>query len=203
MRFTLIGDHYEVAIFCPMCRKEKALEHKFSADELQKLSKYRLVPFDMSYDAILKVTEAIASFSSVFRVITDVCLLLVIILLVVYVFFIVRSQKYNIGLLKSLGTSNLLVTGNFLGQIAMFFMVTASLYGTFYSVLININNKVLKSALKSKLYYKAFIGDIVRFNNLYYMNGLALLFGITVMVSILYLLYLISIKPISIIKSRD
>lgn len=172
-------------------------------ENMQKLSKYRLVPFDMSYDAILKVTEAIASFSSVFRVITDVCLLLVIILLVVYVFFIVRSQKYNIGLLKSLGTSNLLVTGNFLGQIAMFFMVTASLYGTFYSVLININNKVLKSALKSKLYYKAFIGDIVRFNNLYYMNGLALLFGITVMVSILYLLYLISIKPISIIKSRD
>lgn len=172
-------------------------------ENMQKLSKSRLVPFDMSYDAILKVTEAIASFSSVFRVITDVCLLLVIILLVVYVFFIVRSQKYNIGLLKSLGTSNLLVTGNFLGQIAMFFMVTASLYGTFYSVLININNKVLKSALKSKLYYKAFIGDIVRFNNLYYMNGLALLFGITVMVSILYLLYLISIKPISIIKSRD
>ncbi|MCI5938589.1 MAG: ABC transporter ATP-binding protein [Acholeplasmataceae bacterium] len=172
-------------------------------ENMQKLSKSRLVPFDMSYDAILKVTEAIASFSSVFRVITDVCLLLVIILLVVYVFFIVRSQKYNIGLLKSLGTSNLLVTGNFLGQIAMFFMVTASLYGTFYSVLININNKVLKSALKSKLYYKAFIGDIVRFNNLHYMNGLALLFGITVMVSILYLLYLISIKPISIIKSRD
>lgn len=172
-------------------------------ENMQKLSKSRLVPFDMSYDAILKVTEAIASFSSVFRVITDVCLLLVVILLVVYVFFIVRSQKYNIGLLKSLGTSNLLVTGNFLGQIAMFFMVTASLYGTFYSVLININNKVLKSALKSKLYYKAFIGDIVRFNNLYYMNGLALLFGITVMVSILYLLYLISIKPISIIKSRD
>mgnify|MGYP004642467983 FL=1 len=172
-------------------------------ENMQKLSKSRLVPFDMSYDAILKVTEAIASFSSVFRVITDVCLLLVVILLVVYVFFIVRSQKYNIGLLKSLGTSNLLVTGNFLGQIAMFFMVTASLYGTFYSVLINVNNKVLKSALKSKLYYKAFIGDIVRFNNLYYMNGLALLFGITVMVSILYLLYLISIKPISIIKSRD
>ena len=172
-------------------------------ENMQKLSQSRLVPFDMSYDAILKVTEAIASFSSVFRVITDVCLLLVVILLVVYVFFIVRSQKYNIGLLKSLGTSNLLVTGNFLGQIAMFFMVTASLYGTFYSVLININNKVLKSALKSKLYYKAFIGDIVRFNNLYYMNGLALLFGITVMVSILYLLYLISIKPISIIKSRD
>lgn len=172
-------------------------------ENMEKLSKSRLVPFDMSYDAILKVTEAIASFSSVFRVITDVCLLLVIILLVVYVFFIVRSQKYNIGLLKSLGTSNLLVTGNFLGQIAMFFMITASLYGTFYSILININNKVLKSALKSKLYYKAFIGDIVRFNNLYYMNGLALLFGITVMVSILYLLYLISIKPISIIKSRD
>lgn len=40
MRFTLIGDHYEVAVFCPMCREEKALEHKFSADELQKLSKY-------------------------------------------------------------------------------------------------------------------------------------------------------------------
>lgn len=172
-------------------------------ENLKKLSNANLLPFDMSFDATLKVSEAVASFKTVFQVITDVCLILVVIVLVVYVFFIVRSQKYNIGLLKSLGTSNFMVTSNFLGQISIFFIISAVLYGTFYSVLVNINNRVLKSALSHKYYYRAYIGDIIKFKPSFYMNGLSLLLSISVMVSIVYLLYLISIKPISIIKSRD
>ena len=172
-------------------------------NNIEALSNAKLLPFDMSFDATLKVSEAVASFTTVFQVITDVCLLLVIIILVVYVFFIVRSQKYNIGLLKSLGTSNFMVTSNFLGQISIFFLISACFYGTFYAILIKINNSVLKSALSHKFYYRAFIGDVVKFRTSYYMNGLSLLFSISVFVSLVYLLYLISIKPISIIKSRD
>ena len=40
MRFTMINGYYEVSVFCPICHEEKPLSHKFSADELQKLSKY-------------------------------------------------------------------------------------------------------------------------------------------------------------------
>lgn len=41
MRFKTTKDgKYEVSVFCPVCHEEKPLNHKFSADELQKLSKY-------------------------------------------------------------------------------------------------------------------------------------------------------------------
>ena len=40
MRFTLTDNGYEVSVYCPICKEEKPLSHIFSADELQKLSKY-------------------------------------------------------------------------------------------------------------------------------------------------------------------
>lgn len=150
------------------------------------------------------VTKTIESFAKAFRVLSYACLIMAVVVLLFYSIDVIKSQRYNIGILKALGMKNGslsrvfgLTTLNFSTFSSLFFVV-------FYYVLCIILNKVILHAFINNWKGYSFVfSDILTFNWIFAIMSIVSLFFLTLLISLMTLILVIRIKPVQIIRNKN
>lgn len=161
--------------------------------------------FDNSYVGESEfVSTQLHKFSEVFQILSIVCLTLSLCVMIYYAFSVIKDNKYNIGVLKSLGYKGSELSLFYLTSFILYFLVTTLLYGVVYYSLADILNKVLIGVLinfttQGKLSNIPFI----EFDNAIFIPTMATLLGLTLLFSLVYLFVLRKFKINSIIQNKE
>ena len=157
------------------------------------------------YRPIINVTKGVARFSTIFAIFKYVSLITVCSILIYYLFDLVNSEKYNIGIIKSLGVRNRDICYELTIKIILFSISTSILYAFTYYALAKASTKAILSSYGklSPFNYDAILHNIVKFTPSIYVFIATSLLVFSLITSLITLIKLMKIKPTTIIKNKD
>lgn len=157
------------------------------------------------YRPIINVTKGVARFSTIFEIFKYVSLITVCSILIYYLFDLVNSEKYNIGIIKSLGVRNRDLCYELTIKILLFSISTSILYAFTYYALAKASTKAILSSFAklSSFNYSEILHDVVRFTPSIYVFIASCLLVFSLITSFITLIKLMKIKPTTIIKNKD
>lgn len=167
----------------------------------------RDVPFvaNSSYiDAGISINNAVNVFSNFFVLITSILLTILLIALVVFSYVTIREQKYNIGVLKSLGMRNVDVSKLFITHIAFVGIISSALFTISLLIFTKVSNNLLVDSFVNMMKNPAIAHiNIIYYHPWVFIVDIAIIFGISVLTALIPLLTMKRYKPIEIIRKSD
>lgn len=158
----------------------------------------------IALEAVHTMTKAVEVFIPIFRLITFVLCLAVILILINFSTKMVKDKYHDIGIMKALGTKNLSISSIFGLQILLIVVVTSIASGVGYLFFIDLANDVLIESLKILAKgHTMFDLDFLLFDFKICMinTGVIMLLGIVSL--IIPMLKIKNIKPVKIIKVKE
>ena len=167
----------------------------------------RNTPFDYSgssFAYIQIISDSLGSFSDVFKILTVAALAAMIALASFYALDLVKGEKYDVGVLKSLGLRNRTLDGQIVLAVLLFALIHALFFAPGYWALSKLAVKILSRSFSgTSISYGPFLASAVCFEPLNYLivNLIELL--VAAGLSLLLMIYLARFKPIAIIKNKE
>lgn len=150
------------------------------------------------------VSTQVEKFNDVFKILDIFCLVLSIFIMIYYAFSVIKDNKYNIGVLKSLGYRGNELSVFFFSSFLFYFVVTGALFGAIFSWLTKLLNNVLTFSLSEGLAISKITAvPIVSFNLNIYLIVLMTLLISTLVFSLIYLFILRKYKIIRVIQNKE
>jgi ABC-type lipoprotein export system ATPase subunit len=156
------------------------------------------------YTSITTITNIVIIFGELFSLITIFIISACAFLIIYFASYNIKKNKFNIGVLKALGTNTFNVLKIFSLQVLLVGVSSSILSAIGVYVFTGITNDILVNSLVNILYLDNIIGiNILEFNPL--IVGIDLLFitSLTIITSLLPIITLHRIKPMNIIRSKD
>lgn len=149
------------------------------------------------------IAAQVSKFNDVFKILNEFCLVLSVCIIIYYAFSIIKDNKYNIGVLKSLG-----YRGNelsvFFSSFMIYFAATGCLLGIIFDRMTSLLNKVLIYNLTTrKITTKITSIPIVAFDLKIFLIILISLLTLTLLFSLIYLFILRKFKIIKVIQNKE
>lgn len=188
-----------------LCRYGIFMDDSTKIDEVRTLLKDDGISISNPLSVYLNnVTKTIESFGKAFKVLSYACLVMAVVVLLFYSIDVIKSQRYNIGILKALGMKNWSLSRVFGLTTLNFNVVSSFFFLIFYYVLCIVLNKVILHAFINNWKGYSFVfSDILTFNWLFAIMSIVFLFLMTLLISLLTLILVICIKPVQIIRNKN
>lgn len=150
------------------------------------------------------ISDQVSRFDDVFKVLNIFCLILSIFIIIYYAFSIIKDNKYNIGVLKSLGYRGDELGLFFLSSFLIYFAITGCLFGIVFDCLSSLINKVLIHSLSRRGINTEITSiPIVGFDPKVFLIVLICLFTSTLLFSLIYLFILRKYRIIKVIQNKE
>lgn len=150
------------------------------------------------------IAAQVSKFNDVFKILNEFCLVLSICIIVYYAFSIIKDNKYNIGVLKSLGYRGNELSIFFFSSFMIYFAVTGCLFGIIFDRMTSLLNNVLIYNLTTrKISTKITSIPIVAFDPEIFLIILISLLTLTLLFSLIYLFILRKFKIIKVIQNKE
>lgn len=156
------------------------------------------------FETLTRVNGSIVKVTPIFRLLSSVSLIAALLIVIYYAYSSISSERYNIGVLKSLGVQNSQIGLGFLIKSSLFAALCVSFYGIAYWIMSLFTNDVMKALLATRLFnYSTSISITISFNGWHYLLYSAYFLLSVLALTSLLLLKLVRIKPVTIIKNKD
>lgn len=165
------------------------------------LSDHNIELDNMYYTYSNNISTQVARFSDVFKILNVFCMVLSIFIMIYYAFSVIRDNKYNIGLLKSLGYRGNELSVFFFSSFLVYFALTGTLYGIIFNRLVNsLNHALIENLSKGLKMVSVTSIPIVSFDLNIFLVVLSALLILTLLFSLIYLFVLRKYKIIKATK---
>ena len=150
------------------------------------------------------IAAQVSKFNDVFKILNEFCLVLSVCIIIYYAFSIIKDNKYNIGVLKSLGYRGNELSVFFFSSFMIYFAATGCLLGIIFDRMTSLLNKVLIYNLTTrKITTKITSIPIVAFDLKIFLIILISLLTLTLLFSLIYLFILRKFKIIKVIQNKE
>ena len=160
---------------------------------------------NINYTYSNTIAAQVSKFNDVFKILNEFCLVLSVCIIIYYAFSIIKDNKYNFGVLKSLGyRGNELSVFFFFSSFMIYFAATGCLFGIIFNRMTSLLNKVLFYNLTTrKISTKITSIPIVAFDSKIFLIILISLLTLTLLFSLIYLFVLRKFKIIKVIQNKE
>lgn len=156
------------------------------------------------YETLCRVDNTVLKVAPLFRLLSSVCLIAASLIVAYYAYSSISSERYNIGVLKSLGIQNAQLGAGLISKTSIFAGFSISFFGLTYWIMSLFTDDVLKAILSTRLFnYGISVSIEVGFKPLLYLFCSAMFFAGVLALTSLLLLKLVHIKPVRIIRNKD
>lgn len=170
---------------------------------LDEMEPYGFVWPESNSDVVVFITDSVKMFTDLFKLLEMITMVLIVIFLVSYGISNVRTNTYQIGVIKAMGGRS--------NDIAKIFVlenlvITLLIWGISYAGSVLLVDKANRLVLDS---FEAIVGEkfgnltIIAFSNELILTAFALTLILSLLATVIPLLILHFIKPIKIIKSKE
>lgn len=150
------------------------------------------------------IATQVARFNDVFKILNVFCMVLSIFIMIYYAFSVIKDNKYNIGVLKSLGYRGNELSVFFFSSFLAYFVLTGALFGIIFNWLTRSLNHVLRVNLSKGLKMVSVESiPIVSFDLNIFLVVLSALLVSTLLFSLIYLFVLRKYKIIKVIQNKE
>lgn len=158
----------------------------------------------IAIEAVHTMTKAVDVFIPIFRLITFVLCVAVVLILVNFSTKMLKDKYHDIGIMKALGTNNMSITSIFGLQIWFIVLVTSLISSLGYYVFIGLANDVLIESLKILAEgYTIFDLEFLLFSMDICLINILLIFVLGFVSLVIPMLKIKNIKPVKIIKVKE
>ena len=158
----------------------------------------------IAIEAVHTMTKAVDVFIPIFRLITFVLCVAVVLILVNFSTKMLKDKYHDIGIMKALGTNNMSITSIFGLQIWFIVLVTSVISSLGYYVFIGLANDVLIESLKILAEgYTIFDLEFLLFSMDICLINVLLIFVLGFVSLVIPMLKIKNIKPVKIIKVKE
>ena len=158
----------------------------------------------IAIEAVHTMTKAVDVFIPIFRLITFVLCVAVVLILVNFSTKMLKDKYHDIGIMKALGTNNMSITSIFGLQIWFIVLVTSVISSLGYYVFIGLANDVLIESLKILAEgYTIFDLEFLLFSMDICLINILLIFVLGFVSLVIPMLKIKNIKPVKIIKVKE
>ena len=158
----------------------------------------------IAIEAVHTMTKAVDVFIPIFRLITFVLCVAVVLILVNFSTKMLKDKYHDIGIMKALGTNNMSITSIFGLQIWFIVLVTSVISSLGYYVFIGLANDVLIESLKILAEgYTIFDLEFLLFSMDICLINVLLIFVLGFVSLVSPMLKIKNIKPVKIIKVKE
>ena len=158
----------------------------------------------IAIEAVHTMTKAVDVFIPIFRLITFVLCVAVVLILVNFSTKMLKDKYHDIGIMKALGTNNMSITSIFGLQIWFIVLVTSLISSLGYYVFIGLANDVLIESLKILAEgYTIFDLEFLLFSMDICLKNILLIFVLGFVSLVIPMLKIKNIKPVKIIKVKE
>lgn len=159
---------------------------------------------DSSFLSVQYIMNSLSSFSDIFKILTVAALVAMTALASFYALDLIKGEKYDVGVLKSLGIGNRVINGQIVLSVLLFALINAAFFAPFYFVLANLAVKILNRSLSGTYFsYGPVIASCVHFDPFIYLVVNLIEVGLVLLISLALAIYLSRFKPITIIRNKD
>ena len=156
------------------------------------------------YETLCRVDNTVLKVAPLFKLLSSVCLIAASLIVAYYAYSSISSERYNIGVLKSLGIQNAQLGVGLISKTSIFAGFSVSFFGLAYWIMSLFTDDVLKVILSTRLFnFGISISIEVGFKPLLYLFCSAVFFAGVLTLTSLLLLKLVHIKPVRIIRNKD
>lgn len=168
------------------------------------LKEHHIILNNIYYEYGSAISSQVAKFNDVFRILDVFCLILSVFIMVYYAFSVIKDNRYNIGVLKSLGYRGNELSVFFFSSFMVYSIVTACLFGAIFSWLTKLLNNVLIFSLAKGFSISNFTSiPIISFDwNIFFVVSASLLVS-TLVFSLIYLFILRKFRIIKVIQNKE
>ena len=166
------------------------------------LSPYHYAAKSVLYDVMSQVASGISIFSQAFRILSLISILGSAVLLILFSISLIQSQKYNIGVWKSLGYRGRDLSCYFTLETLFFTLLSSLWFGAGYVLISNMLNRVLTQALFRSSHSSSVI-RIISFTWHNYFMGVGIALGVVLILVFGFLLMLRKEKAIDVIQNKE
>ena len=168
------------------------------------LKEHHIILNNIYYEYGSAISSQVAKFNDVFRILDVFCLILSVFIMVYYAFSVIKDNRYNIGVLKSLGYRGNELSVFFFSSFMIYSIVTACLFGAIFSWLTKLLNNVLIFSLTKGFSISNFTSiPIISFDwNIFFVVSASLLVS-TLVFSLIYLFILRKFRIIKVIQNKE
>lgn len=158
----------------------------------------------IAIEAVHTMTKAVDVFIPIFRLITFVLCVAIVLILVNFSTKMLKDKYHDIGIMKALGTNNMSITSIFGLQIWFIVLVTSVISSLGYYVFIGLANDVLIESLKILAEgYTIFDLEFLLFSMDICLINILLIFVLGFVSLVIPMLKIKNIKPVKIIKVKE
>lgn len=158
----------------------------------------------IAIEAVHTMTKAVDVFIPIFRLITFVLCVALVLILVNFSTKMLKDKYHDIGIMKALGTNNMSITSIFGLQIWFIVLVTSLISSLGYYVFIGLANDVLIESLKILAEgYTIFDLEFLLFSMDICLINILLIFVLGFVSLVIPMLKIKNIKPVKIIKVKE
>lgn len=158
----------------------------------------------IAIEAVHTMTKAVDVFIPIFRLITFVLCVALVLILVNFSTKMLKDKYHDIGIMKALGTNNMSITSIFGLQIWFIVLVTSVISSLGYYVFIGLANDVLIESLKILAEgYTIFDLEFLLFSMDICLINILLIFVLGFVSLVIPMLKIKNIKPVKIIKVKE
>lgn len=155
-------------------------------------------------EAGVSINNAVNVFNNFFALITTLLLTILLITLVIFSYVSIKEQKYNIGVLKSLGMRNTDVSKLFITHIALVSIISSLLFSVGLLIFTKVSNSLIVSSFMDMMKNPAIAHiEIISYHPWVFVVDIAVIFVISVLAALIPLLTMKRYKPIEIIRKSD
>ena len=159
------------------------------------------IPMSLYASAALEVAEIVDVFDNIFLLLASVISIIAFITLLIFSFDLIKRNKYNIGVMKSMGVKTKDVLKIFLPQILLLGVISMILFVICSFILLFIGNNILIASFMSYHANPVLLElSILNVIPLSLCIDALLIFGISLLTVVVPIVYLHFIKPIEIIR---
>lgn len=156
------------------------------------------------FKTVNSISKIVLIFKDSFVLIASVLCAIVVLSMIAFCFGNIQSKKYQIGVLRALGSRTKDIVGIFITQIVLVGLIICVLFAlAFYFIIPFANDLLINSFVK-------YVNDasitnikLLAFDPYVMLTGFAIIVGVTLMSTIAPFVAVRRIKPINIIKSKD
>lgn len=157
----------------------------------------------LPYQNSINFSNLVEPFKKLFRVFAYFVFLAIIVIILFYSIYSIKSEKYTIGVVKSLGTRTTDICLSYTFQLMVFFLETGAAFALFYYLILTLINYISLTMFSSNfINYLLILKTAFNFRPLLFSSLLGVLFMCCLFSNVFDLLVLSHIKPIKIIKNN-
>lgn len=155
------------------------------------------------YQNSIIFSKNVEPFKKLFKVFAYFVSLAIIVVILFYSIYSIKSEKYTIGVVKSLGTRTTDICASYAFQLMLFFLETGVTFALFYYLILTLINYISLTMFSTNFTnYLLILKTAFNFKPLLFASLLGVLFICCLLSNLFDLLILSRIKPIKIIKNN-